>query len=98
MSIDGPENVWLLATTTAPRYDRVAVTCNVARYRRTRGLRSRRDFCARGARIARKSDRAVVPARVDYGFRLSRSGEPPTYRYYMGDRRVRIGCKTRAIR
>ena len=46
--IDGPENVWLLATTTAPRYDRVAVTCNVARYRRTRGLRSRRDICSEG--------------------------------------------------
>ena len=66
-----------------------AVTCNVARYRRTRGLRSRRDFCSRGARIARKSDRAVVSARVDYGFRLSRSGEPPTYRYY----RAISGCE-----
>ena len=43
---------------------------------------------SRGARIARKSDRAVVSARADYGFRLSRSGEPPTYRYYRGDLRV----------
>ena len=73
--IDGPENVWLLGTTTAPRVrPRVAVTCNVARYRRTRGLRSRRDFCSRGARIARNSDPEVVSARADYGFRLSRSG------------------------
>ena len=42
-----------------------------------------------GARIARKSDGAVVSARVDYGFRLSRSGEPPTYRYY----RAISGCE-----
>ena len=34
-------------------------------------------------------DPAVVSARVDYGFRLSRSGEPPTYRNY----RAISGCE-----